>query len=56
MTLDASGASPLVIALPLSREQNDQSWIQLTRDQYVILSHCPDRNPIPNMFWPPSSS
>jgi nitroreductase len=40
MTLDASGASPLVIALgkilpPLSREQNDQSWIQLTRDQYV---------------------
>jgi nitroreductase len=40
MTIDASGASPLVIALgkilpPLSREQNDQSWIQLTRDQYV---------------------
>jgi nitroreductase len=40
MTLDASGASSLVIALgkilpPLSREQNDQSWIQLTRDQYV---------------------
>jgi nitroreductase len=40
MTLDASGASPLVIALgkilpSLSREQNDQSWIQLTRDQYV---------------------
>jgi nitroreductase len=40
MTLDTSGASPLVIALgkilpPLSREQNDQSWIQLTRDQYV---------------------
>ena len=40
MTLDASGASPLVAALgkilpPLSREQNDQSWIQLTRDQYV---------------------
>ncbi len=40
MTLDASGASPIVIALgkilpPLSREQNDQSWIQLTRDQYV---------------------
>lgn len=40
MTLDASGASPVVIALgkilpPLSREQNDQSWVQLTRDQYV---------------------
>jgi nitroreductase len=40
MTIDASGASPLLIALgkilpPLSREQNDQSWIQLTRDQYV---------------------
>lgn len=40
MTIDASGASPLVIALgkilpPLSREQNDESWIQLTRDQYV---------------------
>jgi nitroreductase len=40
MTIDASGASPLVIALgkilpPLSREQNDQSWIRLTRDQYV---------------------
>ncbi len=40
MTLDTSGASPLLIALgkilpPLSREQNDQSWIQLTRDQYV---------------------
>jgi nitroreductase len=40
MTIDASGASPFVIALgkilpPLSREQNDQSWIQLTRDQYV---------------------
>lgn len=40
MTLDASGAAPLIIALgkilpPLSREQNDQSWIQLTRDQYV---------------------
>lgn len=40
MTIDTSGASPLLIALgkilpPLSREQNDQSWIQLTRDQYV---------------------
>jgi len=40
MTLDTSAASPLMIALgkilpPLSREQNDQSWIQLTRDQYV---------------------
>ena len=40
MTLDASGASPLIIALgkilpALSRAQNDQSWIQLTRDQYV---------------------
>lgn len=40
MTIDTSGASPLVIAIgkilpPLSREQNDQSWIQLTRDQYV---------------------
>lgn len=40
MTLDCSGVSPLLIALgkilpPESRQQNDQSWIQLTRDQYV---------------------
>ncbi|HET7467293.1 MAG TPA: hypothetical protein VFL29_11550 [Candidatus Dormibacteraeota bacterium] len=40
MTLDCSGVSPLVIALgkilpPESRRQNDESWIQLTRDQYV---------------------
>jgi nitroreductase len=43
MTIDASGASPLVMALgkilpPMSREQNDQSWIQLTRDQYVTTA------------------
>ena len=40
MTIDTSGASPLLIALvkilpPESREQNDQGWIQMTRDQYV---------------------
>jgi hypothetical protein len=40
MTIDASGLSSLVTAFgkilpPQSREQNDQSWIQLTRDQYV---------------------
>jgi len=40
MTIDASGASPLLIAMvkilpPESREQNDQGWIQMTRDQYV---------------------
>jgi hypothetical protein len=40
MTLDTSGLSPLVIALgkilpPQSRQQNDEAWIQATRDQYV---------------------
>lgn len=39
-TIDASGASQLLIALmkimpPESREQNDQGWIQMNRDQYV---------------------
>ena len=40
MTIDASGLSPLFTAiakiLPAeAREQNDQGWIQLTRDNYV---------------------
>jgi hypothetical protein len=40
MTLDAAGLSPLVTALakilpPQTREQNDQAWIQQTRDDYV---------------------
>jgi nitroreductase len=40
MTIDAAGLSPLITALgkilpPQSREQNDQAWIQQTRDNYV---------------------
>lgn len=40
ITLDTAGLSPAITALakvlpPQSREQNDQSWVQLTRDQYV---------------------
>lgn len=40
MTIDASGLSPVFTALvkilpPETREQNDQGWIQLTRDNYV---------------------
>jgi len=40
MTIDAAGLSPLVTALgkilpPQSREQNDQAWIQQTRDNNV---------------------
>jgi nitroreductase len=40
MTIDAAGLSPLITALgkilpPESREQNDQTWIQQTRDNYV---------------------
>jgi nitroreductase len=40
MTVDAAGLSPLVTALAKilpaqSREQNDQAWIQQTRDNYV---------------------
>jgi hypothetical protein len=40
MTVDAAGLSPLITALAKvlpaqSREQNDQSWIQQTRDSYV---------------------
>jgi hypothetical protein len=40
MTIDAAGLSPLITALgkilpPQSREQNDQAWIQQTRDSYV---------------------
>jgi nitroreductase len=40
MTIDAAGLSPLVTALgkilpPQGREQNDQAWIQQTRDNYV---------------------
>jgi nitroreductase len=40
MTVDAAGLSPLITALAKilpaqSREQNDQSWIQQTRDNYV---------------------
>ena len=40
MTVDAAGLSPLITALAKvlpaqSREQNDQAWIQQTRDNYV---------------------
>jgi nitroreductase len=40
MTIDAAGLSPVITALgkilpPQSREQNDQAWIQQTRDNYV---------------------
>ena len=40
MTIDAAGLSPLITALgkilpPQSREQNDQAWIQQTRDNNV---------------------
>jgi nitroreductase len=40
MTIDAAGLSPLITALgkilpPESREQNDQTWVQQTRDNYV---------------------
>ncbi len=40
MTVDAAGLSPLVTALAKilpaqSRQQNDQAWIQQTRDNYV---------------------
>jgi nitroreductase len=40
MTIDAAGLSPLITALgkilpPQSREQNDQAWVQQTRDNYV---------------------
>ena len=40
MTIDAAGLSPLLTALvkllpPETREQNDQGWIQLTRDTSV---------------------
>lgn len=40
MTIDASGLSSLFTAIvkilpPETREQNDQGWIQLTRDNYV---------------------
>jgi hypothetical protein len=40
MTLDAAGLSPVITALAKilpaqSREQNDQAWIQQTRDNYV---------------------
>ena len=40
MTIDADGLSPLITALgkilpPQSREQNDQAWIQQTRDNNV---------------------
>jgi nitroreductase len=40
MTIDAAGLSPLITALgkilpPQSRQQNDQAWIQQTRDNYV---------------------
>ena len=40
MTIDAAGLSPLITALgkilpPQSREQNDQTWVQQTRDNYV---------------------
>jgi hypothetical protein len=40
MTIDAAGLSPVVTALgkilpPQRREQNDQAWIQQTRDNYV---------------------
>jgi nitroreductase len=40
MTIDAAGLSPLITALgkilpPQTREQNDQAWIQQTRDNYV---------------------
>jgi nitroreductase len=40
MTIDAAGLSPVITALgkilpPQSREQNDQAWIQQTRDSYV---------------------
>jgi nitroreductase len=40
MTIDAAGLSPLITALgkilpPQSRGQNDQAWIQQTRDNYV---------------------
>jgi nitroreductase len=40
MTIDAAGLSPLITAIgkilpPQSREQNDQAWIQQTRDNNV---------------------
>ena len=40
MTIDAAGLSPVITVLgkilpPQSREQNDQAWIQQTRDNYV---------------------
>jgi nitroreductase len=40
MTIDAAGLSPVITALgkilpAQSREQNDQAWIQQTRDSYV---------------------
>ena len=40
MTIDAAGLSPVITALgkilpPQSRDQNDQAWIQQTRDNYV---------------------
>jgi hypothetical protein len=40
MTIDAAGLSPVITAVgkilpPQSREQNDQAWIQQTRDNYV---------------------
>jgi hypothetical protein len=40
MTVDAAGLSPILTALakilpPQTREQNDQAWIQQTRDNYV---------------------
>jgi nitroreductase len=40
MTIDAAGLSPMITVLgkilpPQSRQQNDQAWIQQTRDNYV---------------------